>query len=133
MNAVGTWEAFLVAGAGGASRAFLAREKQRIIELQALIGYAPYPGTLNLRLKHGFDWDAPHVQGSIWHASPSGGGLRGVRLYPVALSSNNIAQADCMGHVIRFENASYPDTYIGVIAPVRLRELFDGKVTLCLR
>jgi CTP-dependent riboflavin kinase len=117
----------VVRGAGGASRAFAAFEGRRIRELEAVVGYAPFPGTLNLRLDTPFDFEAPHLEGDVLHKAGRGKfHPRRTRLYPVSVDGRH-------GHVIRFEGAKYSPKYVGVIAAERLRDHVDGHVTLRLR
>ena len=109
-----------VDGAGGATRAFMHADYRRCKEIQALFGWRPFPGSLNLELDEPFRWDRGYFRAQILDVTDRSRGLssewapRWARCYPVSVNG-------APGLGFRFEGESYPQNFLEVIAPDRLR------------
>lgn len=133
MHAPVSWVGRVRSGAGGASKAFVHADERRIGELERILGFRPYPGTLNLVLDRPFDWNAPHLSGEVLELVNRKAGLdsawapRLVRLYPVILDGDIEAWA------LRWDSDWYGADFIELVAPTRLRDLVGTmpRVTLC--
>lgn len=120
-------------GARGASVAFTHSDGRRIKEIGNALGYEPFPGSLNLKLSHNFDWDACYYRAQILDVERRGQGLgvpwkpRWCRFYPITIDTTR-------GHIMRFEGETYRQNFLEVIAPISLREAHDltnGPVDIC--
>lgn len=115
-----------VAGAGGASKAFHYADDRRIGELTQILGFRPFPGSLNLKLDRQFDWDRGYVRAQLLDVRVRSQGLdsewapRWARFYPVILDGSVSAWA------FRFEGETYAGHFMELIAPVRLRDSLAG-------
>lgn len=122
-------QAALRDGAKGATRAFLYADGRRQNEIRDILGYTPFPGSLNMQTAAPFDWDNGYYRAEILDVVERGKGLdvewksRWVRLYPVKVNGVD-------GHVLRFEGEKYPLNFIEVISPVRLRNHADVQATV---
>lgn len=122
----------LQAGAGGAAKAFEYADCRRIKELEHILGgYHCVPGSLNIKLREPFDWSRGYFRAQMLDVANRGSGLktewvyRWVRLYPV------LADA-VQSWAMRFEGEKYPDDFMELIAPERLRDYIKGpEVTIC--
>ena len=97
--------------------------------MRAALGFAAYPGTLNVRL------DSPEAR-AVWSrvsagdgiAIAAGGGFCAARCFPTLIEGN------WPGAVILPEVAGYPADKLEIVAPVRLKDalkLADGaRLTL---
>lgn len=114
-------------GAGGASKAFTYYNNRRIKEIEAILGFKPYPGSLNIELEVPFNWDAHYFRSQVLDVANRGEGLdthwlpRWARFYPVVVGGKN-------AFVFKFEGDSYPANFIELIAEERLRETMEGDV-----
>jgi CTP-dependent riboflavin kinase len=92
--------------------------------MRAALGFAAYPGTLNVRL------DTPQAR-AVWSrvreahgiAIAAGGGFCAARCFPTLIEGN------WPGAVILPEVADYPADKLEIVAPVRLKDalkLADG-------
>lgn len=114
-------EGTVCSGTGGASRAFLRHDSRRIRQLQPLFGWAPYPGTLNVRVTD--------LVGSVRllrepvllteHETPIGP----LRWWPVRIQVGLpwLARPCLDGYVVRGLKSRAP--YLEVVAPQSLRSL----------
>lgn len=110
-------------GAGGASKAFMHADGRRIEEIRRALGFAPFPGSLNLELEEPFEWNRGYYRTQILDVV-NRRDLRGLnqewrhrwcRLYPVRINGAN-------AYALRFEGEKYRDTLVELIAAVRLRD-----------
>jgi hypothetical protein len=122
---------YIVAGAGGATAAFEHADGRRIGEIENILGFRPYPGSLNVQLDQPFDWDYGYYRARVLDVVGRGGGLdvdwepRWARFYPVDTNAG-------LAFAFRFEGEGYHKNFIELIAPVRLRDaITDPRVTLC--
>lgn len=120
--------AHVVPGSGHASAAFELDNGRRCREIEQILGYRPYPGTLNLRLPCAFDWEAhgfvsAALMDAVDRADPrSIWALRRARFYPCTVDG-------LPGHVIHFDADRQHPHLVGVIAPQRLRGRVNLEVT----
>jgi len=127
------WDGLITHGAGGATPAFTYADDRRRRELATLTGELPFPGSLNVRLTRAFDWTLPHITGAVLDVVNRRSGLnspwvhRTARLYPVTVNGHN-------AWVFRFDGDTYPESFVELIAPIKLRDVLDGlSVMLCPR
>jgi SAM-dependent methyltransferase len=119
-------------GAGGASVCFNHADGRRIKEVEEIVGWRAYPGSLNLHTQEPFDWDRGYYRSRVLDLVNRRTGLSGewapkwARLYPVTYCG-----VDALA--FRFEGESYSPHLVELIAPVRLREYGDVKeIQRCL-
>jgi CTP-dependent riboflavin kinase len=130
MHSPVSWVGRVRSGAGGASKAFVHADERRIGELEHILGFRPYPGTLNVSLDRAFDWRAPHLSGEVLELVDRRAGLdsewapRLVRLYPVRLDGN------CRAWALRWDADRYRETFLELVAPTRLRDCVGATVTV---
>lgn len=89
------------------------------IQFKEKLGFEPYPGTLNLKLKEPFaqhDASAVKIAGFRDSARTFGG----VTCYPVTIG-------DARAAIIRPDRSSYPLNLVEIIAPVNLRRTLGLK------
>lgn len=116
-------------GANGATKAFLYKEGRRIKEINNILGYEPYPGSLNVTIPAAFDWDSGYFRVDILDVVERGKGLdtdwklRKARLYPIEINK-------WRGHIFRFEGEKYPLNFIEIISPVKLRQFILNEVEI---
>lgn len=124
------WTGRVVAGAGGASRAFAHADGRRCREVEQALGFRPFPGSLNIRLAQPFDWLNPSATADVLDLVHRSRGLdsawraRRAQFYEVTVNG-------VWGVVFRFEDERYPRNFIEVLAPVRLRDHVSGHVVVC--
>lgn len=115
------------AGTGGATKAFQFENERRMDEIESIVGYRPYPGSLNCIVEGLFDFSEHYYPGEILDIKERGLGLeqdwapKEARFYPVSINEQK-------AHVIRMKGDPYPPYFIEFIAPVRLR---DSETTQC--
>lgn len=121
----------VVSGAGGARRAFGYAENRRVGEIESVLGFRPYPGSLNLQAVRDFDWDVAYLRARLLDVVDRRAGLespwapRWARLYPVQVDG-------LAAWAFRFEGESYPRSFLECIASGRLRDaLRRREVVLC--
>jgi SAM-dependent methyltransferase len=119
------------AGAGGATKAFEHAGERRIAEIESILGWRPVPGSLNVSLEQPFEWDTRFYRAPVLDVKDRSKGLgsewapRWARFYPVRIEDHEAC-------VFRFEGERYPDTFVELIAPQRLRDVIAGqRVSLC--
>jgi SAM-dependent methyltransferase len=122
----------LVSGAGGATRAFNYAGSRRCVEIDRLLGFYPYPGSINLELQGDFDWESGYYRSQILDVLDRRAGLnsewvpRWCRFAPVELSGH-------AAFAMRFEGERYPLNFVEVISHARLRDTLRGdRVALCI-
>ncbi len=110
----------LVSGLGE-GKYYISQERY-IKQFEVLLGFKPYPGTLNLQLSKPFIEPRTRI---LVEGFNNGGRTFGVvRCYPSKIR-------DIKTSVIRPERTHYPDDFLEVISPVNLREslgLDEGDV-----
>lgn len=126
--------AHVIAGAGGATAAFNYDDGRRIKEIEHVLGFKPYPGSLNLVIAEtepNFDWESDYLRAEILDVKDRSQGLdsewekRWARFYPLKI--NGVS-----AHALRFESEKYPLNFVELIAPGRLRDRINtATVTLC--
>lgn len=111
-----------VSGAGGATKAFEHNAGGRMMEIERALGFKPFPGTLNVQLAKPFDWDGPYFRSWLLELQNRAAGLehgvwapRGCRFYPVDVSGVS-------AFAMRWEGDHYPENFLELVAPVRLRD-----------
>lgn len=113
------------AGAGGASKAFEYASGRRMDEIEAILGWRPVPGSLNLRCDRPFDWRRGYFRSQVLDVTNRRAGLlsdwapRWARFYPVSVSGEPAV-------AFRFEGERYADNFVELVAPVRLRDELTG-------
>jgi hypothetical protein len=120
-----------VIGAGGATAAFEFADGRRIEEIQNALGFRAKPGSLNVQLSGPFWWNKEYVRARVLDVVKRGNGLDGewaprwARFYPVSIKGQQ-------AWVFRFEGDRYPDDFVELIAPNRLRKSTgSGEVRIC--
>lgn len=114
-------------GTGGATHAFQYGNERRMDEIEAIVGYRPFPGSLNCKTDKDFDYSSHYYAGEILDVKERGLGFdqewiaRETRFYPVSINGQK-------AHVFKMKGEKYEPDFIELIAPVRLR---DGETTLC--
>ena len=114
-------QAEIVGGAGGATPAFLYDEGRRVDEIEYVLGFKPFPGSLNLKLAEPFDWDRGYYRAQILDVADRSAGLdskwapRWARFYPLTIDGEQ-------AWAFRFEGEKYNERFVELIAPVRLRD-----------
>jgi 2-polyprenyl-3-methyl-5-hydroxy-6-metoxy-1,4-benzoquinol methylase len=119
----------VVAGAGGATAAFEYANGRRIGEIETILGFRPYPGSLNVQLNEPFDWDAGYYRAQVLDVVGRGGGLdvdwelRWARLYPIETAAG-------LAFAFRFEGEGYHSNFIELISGQRLRDTLDDEIEI---
>lgn len=120
------------AGAGGASKAFEHEGGRRIAEIENVLGWQPFPGSLNIRIDRPFGWDDGFFRAQILDLKDRAKGLqsewapRWARFYPVTIDGEDAC-------AIRFEGEKYDPAFLEMIAPERLRDLVGGPRVVIAR
>lgn len=120
-------------GAGGASKAFQYKSGRRMEEIRNILGFTPYPGSLNVHLETPFNWDIGYFRSRVLDVANRKEGLdshwvpRWARFYPVIVGGMK-------AFVFKFEGDTYPENFIELIAEKRVRDfLRDSSVMVqCL-
>ncbi len=118
-------------GAGGATKAFLYRDGRRMKEIEAILGYEPYPGSLNLVCEADFPWNENYYRAQILDVKDRKLGLesewapRWGRFYPVEIGQSFFQKT--VAHAFRFEGERYPEHFVELIGPTRLRGHLNHK------
>jgi SAM-dependent methyltransferase len=113
-------------GAGGASKAFAFANERRMREIEAVLGFSPVPGSLNLQAAAPFDYDRKYLRTQILdvvdrkHGLASAWAPRWCRFYPLDIEGER-------AYAMRFEGERYPDTLVELIAGIRLRTKLNLK------
>lgn len=111
----------IVDGAGGATAAFEYANGHRIRAIAEILGWRPFPGSLNVRLDLPFDWNDCYLRAELPDLAVRGAGLdsewrpRWCRFYPLTIDGVDAT-------AMRFEGERYPDNFLELIAPWRLRD-----------
>lgn len=112
-------------GAGGAAKAFLHEDSNRVKEINRLFGFAPFPGSLNVKLDTPFDFGRDYYRAEILDVENRARGfnsawsLRPCRFYPV-----NVNGISAMA--MRFEGEDYSDKFVELISNIKLRDFIQG-------
>jgi CTP-dependent riboflavin kinase/uncharacterized Rossmann fold enzyme len=120
-------EAVVISGAGGASKAFAYADSRRAKEIRDILGFEPFPGSLNLECD--FDWNTGYFRAQILdvvdraNGLDSEWGLRWCRFYPVTVDG-------FPAYAMRFEGEKYRDNFVELISALKLRPRIDGAVKL---
>lgn len=115
----------IVAGAGGATRAFEYADSRRVAEIERTLGWRPFPGSLNLSLDGPFGWDDGFYRARVLDVVDRAKGFesewaqRWARFYPVRVDGEDAC-------AMRFEGESYSENFMEVLARDRLRVLLAG-------
>lgn len=121
-------------GAGGATPAFNYAEGRRIAEIEEILDFKSFPGSLNVKLEKPFSWDSGYFRAQILDVIDRKAGLesewgpRWARFYPVLIFGQEIA------YIFRFEGEKYPGEFVELIAPKKLRDVVgNGTVMIAKR
>lgn len=115
------YRAQLLDGAGGATKAFQFNDGQRMREIEKILGFSPYPGSLNAALHQNFMWDKNYYRAAMMDVKDRKKGLssewhlRWARFYPVTIDGIE-------AFAFRFEGEKYQANFIELIAPIKLRD-----------
>ena len=119
-------------GAGGATQAFNYADKRRSKEFEEILGFMPYPGSLNVELETPFDWNKHYFRAKVLDVANRADGMdshwvpRWARFYPVIVEGKK-------AFAFRFEGDQYRENFIELIAESRLRDVAEGFVRIqCL-
>lgn len=119
-------------GAGGAAKAFSYENGRRIGEIEKILGFKPFPGSLNIMLETPFDWSRDYFRSRVLDLANRKEGLnshwvpRWARFYPVMVNGRK-------AFVFKFEGDAYPENFIELISEKRLRDEIEGSVMVqCL-
>src|SRR5690606_4557002 len=108
---------------------FVHERCRRMLELKELLGFMPFPGTLNLSLDQDFDFDAPHIKADILDRTQKGRDFdhpwapRPCKLWPMLIDG-----IPCWA--IRFDDKKYRLNFAEIIADRRLRDVIGATVEL---
>ena len=120
---------------GGATRAFHYAQDRRMHEIQSVLGFLPYPGTLNLVCDVDFDWSEDHYSAVMLDvvnrrfSLSYGWAPRRAGFWPVLVSDVETTQP-IPAFAFRFENEVYPKNLLELVAPERLRDRLVGPDVL---
>lgn len=120
----------MIQGAGGATAAFEYGGSRRIAEIDAVLGWKPVAGSLNLELDGPFDWDDGYYRAQVLDVKDRAAGLnsewapRWARFYPLTIDGVDAC-------AFRFEGEKYSSRFLELIAPQKLRDVVKGpRVTI---
>ncbi len=125
-------------GAGGASKCFAFADGRRQKEVENILGYLPFAGSLNVEAQHPFDFDSGYFRAQVLDVV-NRRDLKGLnqewqprwaRFYPVSLNSDGRRGLDVKGHAFRFEGEKYSTSFVEILAPTRLRDTLSGNTML---
>lgn len=122
----------LRAGMGGATKAFEHAGGRRATEIERILGWRPYPGSLNVMLDAPFGWDDGYYRAEILDVVNRAQGFasawapRWARFYPVRINGEDAC-------ALRFEGEVYDPCFMELIAPYRLRDIVAGPQVLVTR
>jgi SAM-dependent methyltransferase len=126
-----TWSGAMIDGAGGATKAFEYAENRRMDEMEEILGWRPFPGSLNIQLDKPFDWNSGYYRAQVLDVADRSKGLsspwvsRWARFYPVKMDG-------IPAMAFRFEGEQYRAYFMELIAPQKLRDVCAGPdVTIC--
>lgn len=114
------------AGAGGAGKAFQYSENRRMKEIESIIGFEPFPGSLNIKLETTFDFGSGFFRADILDVVDRASGLdsfwkkRPCRFYPIKVGG-------WPAYAMRFEGETYPPDFLEVISSARLRDILPEE------
>ena len=119
----------VVSTSGGATRCFLHAGARRMLEIHEVLGFVPYPGSLNVQLDARFDFGRAYYRGSILDVADRRQGLDGewvprrCRFYPLSVDGQE-------AFAMRFEGEKYREDFLEVIASGRLRDRIGTDVQI---
>lgn len=122
----------LVRGAGGASMAALHNGGARLDEYESVLGFRPYPGTLNLMLDRNFRWDEPCLRVVTLDVERRKQGPN----TPWVPKPASVYRVDVGGHdavIFRHDNERYRLNFVEVLAPIRLRDVIVGSTVTVIQ
>jgi SAM-dependent methyltransferase len=111
--------AFVERGGNGASKAFRYADGRRMKEIEKILGFAPYAGSLNLRCATPFPWEECYFRSQLLDVEHREKGLdspwvlKWVRFYPVKVNGEQ-------AYALRFEADEYAPEFVEVISRERL-------------
>lgn len=126
------WAGDIVAGAGGATKAFEYQEGARMRDIEKILGARPVPGSLNVEMSEPFNWDSHYYRAQLLDVATRSMGLNSpwvlkwARFYPLVLDEDVDAWA------FRFEGEKYPENFVELIAPQKLRDAIRGEHIMAL-
>jgi len=124
-----SWRGVAIDGAGGAAKAFEYAGGRRMKEIKNILGFMPFPGSLNLRGDRDFYIGTGYYRAQILDVAERGHGLdaewapRWARFYP--LKANGMP-----AWAFRFEGENYRQDFVELIAPIRLRDQIQDRVQI---
>jgi len=117
-------------GAGGASIAFMHGRGARMDAIRDILGFTPFPGSLNVDLDRNFEWGSGYFRADLmdWRNRSEGFDspicIKKVRFYPVTVN-------DYHAYVMRFEKDDYAPNFVEIVADCKLRDvLADDMIIL---
>lgn len=119
----------VVGTSGGATRCFLHANSRRMLEIHDVLGFVPYPGTLNVQLEQPFDFDIGYYRALLLDVVDRGRGLEGewaerwCRFYPLKIGGEP-------AFAMRFEGDRYAGDFLEIVAPCRLRDRVGEAVEI---
>ena len=111
--------AFVEDGAKGASKAFQYADGRRMKEIEHILGFVPYVGSLNLHALGDFPWDENYYRAQMLDVADRSKGLESewilkwMRFYPLKVNGET-------AYAMRFEGEQYPKNFVEVISEKRL-------------
>lgn len=114
------------AGAGGATPAFNYADGRRIAEIEEILDFKAFPGSLNVKLEKPFSWDEGYFRAQILDVKERGKGLdvewalRWGRFYPVLVGETHCHE---IAYIFRFEGEKYLGEFVELISPKKLRDI----------
>jgi hypothetical protein len=120
----------VVNGAGGASKAFAYADNRRSREIEHVLGFKPFPGSLNVVGDSSINWWSRYYRAEILDLKDRSTGLDGewgkrwARFYPVTFNREK-------AYVFRFEGDAYPLNFFELVSPIRLRDKLEENNRLC--
>lgn len=118
-------------GAGGASKCFAHLDGRRVREVENIVGYRPFAGSLNLHIEVPFPWDTGYYRAQVLDVVnrrdvkglEQAWAPRWARFYPVTIGGEK-------AHAFRFEGDKYKENFVELLAPTRLRDTLSGNPIL---
>lgn len=108
-------------GGGGASKAMAAHRCRRMLEIREVLGWTPFPGSLNLTLDKPFDRSQPKISAMIHEKQPGGDyeskwEQKLFHFWPIKINGIDAA-------AVLIDGKQHSAHFLEVYAPVRLRDL----------
>lgn len=93
-----------------------------MLEILNILGYMPFPGSLNLELDKPFDYTRAHITADVTE-KPRPGAWNNNRWTPRPFHFWPITINGVEGHAVKIEGKVRRPTFLEVYAPSRLRDL----------